>query len=428
MGNFQSTNISKSGYVSDDPLSAQIISDYEQTLDDNSRNENLNSINDQTNKNFDELTEQLMADYPEEYAELKGGNLNILPKQQRYPGSSGPVGSPSTYTNFSSTYSKNPGTFNLKNDVLAAKSMSSSSPSASYMPTQQLSLAPQQTSFMPATKPASYMPTQQLSLAPQQTSFMPATKPASYMPTKQLSLAPQQRSFMPVAKPASYMPPQQLSMAPQQRSFMPATKPASYMPPQQLSMAPQQMPTNMYTPGRSTQNWPGLPSSSTSLSTPSMYQSATYSNEQLMTMPREQLWSLCNIDSTVNRMVCAGTAESNNFWYNRTMRRFGYDRTRNPSGYKLGGFDKNNDDWLVINFLLNAYDNIRRINPNTKKKFEFNNMFEITSHIRKNENKLDLVGSGIKEAPDMMAMRRAFRLNPGESFQLVTQYSGPVIR
>lgn len=142
---------------------------------------------------------------------------------------------------------------------------------------------------------------------------------------------------------------------------------------------------------------------------PTLFNQVTY--QDLIVMPRDKLERACLTDNYTKRTVCSGRG-SNKFWRDRTIHHFPQDRWTRFN---------HNDDWLVINFLRNAYEQMHENEPTEQWNFE--TMNQIREHVRRNNGVLNLSNSGITEMVDPNLFKYAI---PGLK-KIVTVEEGVVI-
>lgn len=121
--------------------------------------------------------------------------------------------------------------------------------------------------------------------------------------------------------------------------------------------------------------------------------------EQLYRTPRVELQQLCDQDPVIRQEICQGE-QSKKFWKERTLRNFTSDDWR--------GF-RDNDPWLVINFIRSAYYIMNEQEQQDQQKYvwKFRNMGDLQRHIANNGGVLDLSTAKIRELPDQEYFKRA---------------------
>ena len=109
-------------------------------------------------------------------------------------------------------------------------------------------------------------------------------------------------------------------------------------------------------------------------------------------MPRKDLQQLCDSNQSIAKQVCVGS-KSKEFWKNRTLVNFPMN---DWSGFR------DNDPWLMINFLRTAFYILEEQNPQNPDKYRWNfkNMRDLNNYINQNGNKIDLTGAKIGQLPD----------------------------
>lgn len=337
-----------------------------------------NTVSNQNISSFDDaLLNRLKEDYPDEYSYYQSGGM-AKPVNQPVNQNSTSLGS-FDKTNTTSQVGRQlfgPESFDLQTEKVLVNKMNVPRQN------QQLSLP----SSLQNQQPPSFPPLQDQQLPPLQDQQL------SPLQNQQLpQLQNQQQPSLSqdgVSTPFSTAPPptQKLSMAPDMQT-------------EKLIMPPT---SNLDTP------FPGTPTVNQVSPTGDLGQ---FTQEQLVRMDRDQLNDLCQNNLVVKRLVCSGKSVSNDFWRQRTQQQF-----PDTKPGMLSGFDKN-DDWLMINFLRNAFRNIEKNDPRTNNKWNFNSMGDIRNHITKNCDKLDLTGGEIKNIPDKLALKRAIGLE--KPFELI---------
>jgi len=349
-----------------------------------------NSVSTTTNNNasFDDaLLNRLKADFPAEYEYYQSGgktaSLSTLGSFDTETTTTSQVGRQLFGNNSQPSY-------DLKTEKVLTSKMSppSSQPVlAGPLPPAKLSMAPDIRTEKLIMPPLSQTP---------QTLPPLSQTPQTLPPLSQTPLPPLSQTSSQTLPPLSQATP----------PLSQATPPLSQATPP-LSQA---TPPLSQTPSSLSQPLPPSPPPSLSL-TPVQATPGGYTNEQLISMDRDQLNGLCQSNPEVNRLVCSGKSVSNKFWRERTQRQF-----PDTKPGMIRGFEEN-DDWLIINFLRNVFRNIEKNNPLTKNKWNFNSMSDIRNHITKNCNKLDLTGGDIKNIPDKLALKQAIGLDG--SFELI---------